>query len=556
MPKKKQLPLTHLRCLLLRESVTRPRDALRNADELKRFTVKGDLGYQAELWCRVDRTQTPKWREFLQPAISEQLPPFRTVSQAAVLFIKTGNRFVVFTFGQGRYLIDVDRCEPGFGLRTALNLSDPNTLTSIDHHTFEERTKHTRTQSSQRGSIEVFGIDVSRDILRAVAGKSKALDVCRDIAGSEATLAITLRIDMQRLHDTAAALLSASQGTSYREQYAWVDNLARVTARSLKDTLDDELVRLLGSPKAGQIHLAIPEPLDYTEIEYFAYGQQGTPQSELTIEGFLASRRRQNPVNLALLRKHWVWLKRADREQPHPEAAIYKCIVAEIQHHGKLYVLTNGDWFSVNQDFHAEVRKFVESIPESAVILPSWNGSDPEGAFNAAAAQSDASFVCMDRKCVRIASRSTPIEVCDLLTAQKQLIHVKRRDKSSSGLSHLFAQGRNSGELIAQEPVFRQVAAQTIGELKAGFAGQIAIDGFKAQDYEIVFALMGAEPGRVSERLPFFSQLTLMNATKSLRTLGYIVSLKGIPVSSVSTQSGVPAGHPTAQRKAKRSDAA
>lgn len=546
MPKSTEPPLIALRCFLLLDTVTNARDALRSPNNLEFKSVKTDLGYEGTLWYRDSRRNAPKWRDFLQPGFEGELPEFKTTSQAAVLFVTIGTRIIVFTFGQGRHLIDLDRCEPDFGLRTALNLSKPGTLTSIDLHTFEERTKHTRIHLSSKGSVDAFGLDVNRDIMRAVAGESKEPNVCRDVAGSEQTLAIIARVEMSTLGATAASLLAAFQRTDYQQNYQWVDNLARVKSTTLVEQLDDELIRLIHANTLDGINLAVPEPIDPIDVEYVAYRQDGDPVQELSIPGYLAARKRQVPVSWHHMRdNHAIWIKRVDQQSLVRGQSIYKCIVAEIDLQGQLYVLTNGSWFKLNQNFANNVRSFVGGMTESAVQLPHWNGTDPEGKYNEDAAAADSSILLLDKKLASCYGNSSTVEICDLLTTRKQIIHVKRRDKCSSGLSHLFMQGRNSGEMLVHDPAFLAEARAKITEVNATFAGQLPASGFKATDYEVVYALMGADTAGVRQRLPFFSQLTLMNSAKSLAALGYMVTIKGIPTAAPATPSSAPAATAT-----------
>jgi Family of unknown function (DUF6119) len=56
------------------------------------------------------------------------------------------------------------------------------------------------------------------------------------------------------------------------------------------------------------------------------------------------------------------------------------------------------------------------------------------------------------------------IELCDLLTRNRRLIHVKKRGTSST-LSHLFSRGVVSAELLARESPFRTSARERAAAL-------------------------------------------------------------------------------------------
>jgi uncharacterized protein (TIGR04141 family) len=56
------------------------------------------------------------------------------------------------------------------------------------------------------------------------------------------------------------------------------------------------------------------------------------------------------------------------------------------------------------------------------------------------------------------------VEVCDVLTANRQLIHVKLKF-GSRDLSHLFSQGFVSATLLQSDSVFREATHKKIKEL-------------------------------------------------------------------------------------------
>lgn len=116
-----------------------------------------------------------------------------------------------------------------------------------------------------------------------------------------------------------------------------------------------------------------------------------------------------------------------------------------------------------------------------------------------------------------------------MLTDSLQLIHFKRKNESAT-LSHLFAQGVASSESLRSSPEFRAAAREKIaGTGKESLVDLIPAGELDPRDYEVVFGVIShraAENWPLS--LPFFSRLTLMNASRRLRLLGYRVSGMGI----------------------------
>ncbi len=82
---------------------------------------------------------------------------------------------------------------------------------------------------------------------------------------------------------------------------------------------------------------------------------------------------------------------------------------------------------------------------------------ETEGDYNERAAV-EQGFFLLDKKLVKCTQTTSPIELCDLLTQDKQLVHVKHRKGGSAGLSHLFSQGSVSAEVMLGDKGFRKKA--------------------------------------------------------------------------------------------------
>src|SRR5699024_10676388 len=103
-----------------------------------------------------------------------------------------------------------------------------------------------------------------------------------------------------------------------------------------------------------------------------------------------------------------------------------------------------GKWFKVEQDFVAEVDNFVENVSPCEINFPTIYG-EHEKEDNELFEKEASNLLNLDRDTATIAGSQD--EICDLLSKCKRLIHVKWWD-SSATLSHLFSQGRVSGDIL------------------------------------------------------------------------------------------------------------
>jgi uncharacterized protein (TIGR04141 family) len=122
-----------------------------------------------------------------------------------------------------------------------------------------------------------------------------------------------------------------------------------------------------------------------------------------------------------------------------------------------------------------------------------------EGDYNAEVAAADATYYNMDANNVRRSGSYDKIEFCDLLKDLRTLIHVKFY-RSSSTLSHLFAQGHVSAETFVKDEVFRD-RLNTKLPAASRLADPLARPN--AAQYSVIYAI--ATNKTLPSELPFFS---------------------------------------------------
>jgi uncharacterized protein (TIGR04141 family) len=106
---------------------------------------------------------------------------------------------------------------------------------------------------------------------------------------------------------------------------------------------------------------------------------------------------------------------------------------------------------------------------------------------------------------------------------------VKKRGRSSSTLSHLFAQGVTSAELLLNDEDFHKDAAQKVGEVDGAFVAAIPQDPGARKKIQVAYVILSR--GQRPEKpygLPFFSMVGLKAATERLRGAGIEVWAKEV----------------------------
>jgi uncharacterized protein (TIGR04141 family) len=209
--------------------------------------------------------------------------------------------------------------------------------------------------------------------------------------------------------------------------------------------------------------------------------------------------------------------------------SVFKCLIAERQEADGTFVLADGRWWRVHQDFIAEIDAIVASIPRSTIPLPNAYVGEEEGPYNDRAAGLIAGSVSLDQRFLTFAGEHGMVELCDIAGPGPTLIYAKRGFRAQS-LSHLFAQAVNAGETLRHLPRARRRLRELLESPLPAVAAAIDDDSMHAADWEIVIAIITTDQTRVPRQLPFFSRAHLARSVRALRRLDYKVSYAAVGV--------------------------
>jgi uncharacterized protein (TIGR04141 family) len=501
----------------------------------------------------------PAWAGYLDALHGSKVDGLETASSSAILVLKVEKGIVVFSFGYGRHLINDEYLVSDFGIKTALNTLDHNTLRAVDLFSLEQSPIQKRSQATKSASINEFGIDVSRDVLKGVTGEPIKGVGWSTITGGGAQYGLTAKITgYGELVNIAEELIKKYEVNDYEENFAWVDNIQRVRNSSKVAALNEELIKKIKEEDSESIALSLPEISEWGEIFGFTYTNgRGDIKSSPDVEDYYSCNN-VDEISIERLRQHKLYYTLISGEEF--SFPILDCIYFECIYEDKTYILFSRQWFAIDQDYVKRVETAVQTISLSSIDFPkvklvekkkktksvkkptssddvdedAESGTEEEEEYGSTTPESEGDYnirvatelgyILMDKKLVKSDSSTSPVEVCDILTPDKQFIHAKHRKGSSSGLSHLFAQGRVAAELLLSDKNFRKNARK---HLENGSKELIPLGNFRSKSNEIIFLILGDSTDVVIKKLPFFSKVNLISAYKSLSERQFKVSIAG-----------------------------
>lgn len=526
---------------LLAREVGTPEEALEqdSIPRLERRTLSRGLPFRGVLYLDPPVSLAPTWQAFVNEGLSKPLSLLNRHA-GALLFVRASDHWFAFTFGFGRHLLNADLVERRFGLITTLNCVDPESLRSIDTRTIEETTLLTRRQASRSSRLDVFGVDVARDMLGGVTGRPREGSLGPVMTGAD-SLSVHVPMPFAQLATFCSSLVAAYNRSDYRQSFGWIDHMSHVKDAAFIATLDEALIADLNKGPAATAHLSAPEQIAWENVTGFRFSvdlASSATRLDLELYEYLqahAVRRNGEPLELRRLRSDQIEARAVDSDAVLAHWSIYRSLVFEAKLAGKLYVLSAGLWYQIEPTFAEEITRQVRLIPEldnAALPLPAAHVGEHEEVYLERAAPLVAASMgvhveVMDQKLVRAAGAASDIEVCDLFTELGQFLHVKRRTRSST-LSHLFAQGTASAEAFVSDPIFRQGARARIAGSPCATVELLPDEQPVTSKYGVVYAVVTPAPGPLVDSLPFLSRVNLSHAFRRLRSWGYDVAVARI----------------------------
>ncbi len=474
---------------------------------------------------REEPAKLPEWSYFLSD--NQNLPDDlfgKRSSVGAVLMVRIQERIFLLCFGTGYHLLKGENIERDFGLRVTLNSVDPDKLRSLDKASFESSPLNSRTQSTRDADVYELHVDSEMDLLYALTGTSTISCFGETVTGRDA-LTITREVTLDDLPDLLEQALARYE-MQLPARFDWVDNIHKIKNDETISILEMVLEDYLADPDlCASVWIGEPEIVDWEGHAGYSFEKnRRAPRHPVLKMSHLKDYLLEQKLDLtvSMLKAIEVYANDGDYH-PIKSWSVYRCLYAEITSGDQRYILRNGIWYSVDQDFAKRIDQYLASVRIYQHDLPTYC-HDSEAEYNAQAAENDSSIELMDKKNIPIGGPYDKVEFCDLIKGGTDLIHVKYY-RSSATLSHLFAQGCVASEAFVRDEEFRQrVNTRLPGTMRLANPLQRP----DPQTYRIVFAI--ATDKELPKELPFFSKVILKNSLRTLRALDYQVELARIEV--------------------------
>lgn len=466
-----------------------------------------------------------------------QKKSFSTKTVSAIYLIEVmvspnNKRIFALSFGYGRFLLKKEYIEEEFGINTSKHALDSSQVKSVDTLTYDTSIKHKLIQSVSEIDQMDFSLNSDSDILKGVKGRAR-MDGLGDLIrgrmiGGRSSVNMSAKVDisnidayLKQLYDIYKA--DDGQGVVY------TSNILTIDDENIKEKVDDYLLEQIKNKSLNGIAVDLPLNCGLTEgISRFIV-------KDRKIDAFGADVLLLYD-DIDALKNDYLECEHED-QQRYNISKLFDLIYFETEIDNECYILASGTYYKITKSYKSRVDGFYENLKvwQTDKTLKEWNG-ESEGNYNKKYINTE--FLVMDMKFVTTEGHSK-LEFCDLLSCNKEILHVKIHSGSSQILGHLANQGLVSAKALVDGELNKKISDKIkscTASLKAKNDNfnrkrfEIPQD-FKASEYSVVFVLLCKDNIEIKEgkpHMPFFAKSILRENVQLIRNLGFNVCIKAI----------------------------
>lgn len=532
--------------------------------KIREFKIE-DVGFK--FFCdqtTIRNTENPLWLNF----INENIPDaknqihFDTYSRrpSGLLLASIEGRVLAATFGvRGGVLLEKENLLPDFGIRTAMNMCGNKELRQTKSRTHSLNTKHINRQLSKPSDAFSFGLNET-EFLQYISAHLEG-DEKVTLQGKD-NLTIKIigedKLSWEKLINYGKKFIEEYRNDKYKQLFPNYPNLQDVTKEEAEE-LDDALVQKLVSQDHERMHLAIPEFIAEDEFS-FTYNNYEERENKVFSNLDISQLKSEKILNFDKIsieklknKNVYAFSHEENRILESKKWKLYACFVAEVELRGNYFILSDGVWKKVDDEFYRSVTEFVENVLIENAISERYHNIDisdnekqqnREEIFNKKYCELNKDALLFDKSKLRIGQSDKNNEFCDILEysniAPMDIIHVKKYGGSSS-INYLFSQARFYCEYFMSDKIFlseiRAHIDSSVHPRKNDFLSYIKdeLSDLTGKDYAvrlwILYDARGDAPRK--DDLPLMAKYELKLTYEILKNVNKYsdVSLSMIPVS-------------------------
>jgi len=372
-----------------------------------------------------------------------------------------------------------------FGIKTAMNMCGNTELRQTKSSTHAITSQNIDRQLSKPSDSFSFGLNETeflQYISAHIPENSNATLQGKDnltlkVIGDE-------KLSWDKLIDYSKTFIEKYSSEDYKQLFPNYPNLQNIP-KEKSDEIDLKLIENIKNEEYESIHLVIPEFIPDDEFS-FSYTNYNVKENKIFSHIDILQLKKENVLKFEKLTIEdikssniYAYSHEHDQVVGYKKWGLYCCIVAEIELDGEYFVLSNGTWKKVDNEFYHAVTQFVENVIEEEIINEKFHnlsiadmvrGQNREEIFNSKYCSLNENAILFDKAKLRIGQGSKDKEFCDILEYRNEepswIIHVKKYG-GAEAINYLFSQARFYCEFFLSDDVFLNEIRNHMKEYKS-----------------------------------------------------------------------------------------
>jgi len=460
--------IAHISFFLAREDkkigsiLDQKKDILKNLSASEfRFKVQ-DIDCHFIYFETTSVKSNPPWLNFINEKLPlNDAPLFSSKNRNpnGILFLTINGRVFAATFGRSAVsYLDRHAFEPDFGIKTAMNMCGNEEIRQTKSESHAITPTHIDRQVNKPADSFAFGLSEAED-LRYISAHMKNHKNITLQGRNNLTIKIVgkEKLNWHILIDYCEDFLVAYASREYTKLFPNYKHFDEAT-ESDSNILNEYLINQLRLKNTSNISLGIPEVL--TDSDYgFAYSNNKKAGDKtyayLEIRQIYEHISAEKITAKNLKSKHiYAYSYEEDQVLGYKKWPLYNCLSFEQALGERYFVLSDGKWLEVDNDFYSEITNFTQITLHEEACEEIYRGIDisddekmqnRESIFNKTICEIRPSCVLFDQAKLQIGSGRKDKEFCDILDLTNdnkiRIIHCKPY-KNASSTNYLFSQAQ------------------------------------------------------------------------------------------------------------------
>ncbi|MFK2821622.1 DUF6119 family protein [Arcobacter sp. YIC-80] len=500
-------------------------------NEYDPIEVKNDNFNNIQGFIKKTEPKEPKWTKKLKTVFN--FPKIENQSNSFLFFITVKNRTFAFTMGYSYHSINKSKIVQDFGIKIAANELDMYSIKAIDARRLDYNAKLKRETTPNNDFMSSFDFDKNMELLHSLSGTTDKSTFSKSLIGKDSLKVIT-ELNLDLINDFCINLLDSYNKTNFKTNgFDFIENLKIIDFdEEIKVAHEKLKERIVNKDKS----LTLIQPsADYYDIDSYTieYKNYNKKIDELNLDTLLLFLEQNNLRNNELnLKDLYININLGNKDEPVKQSIIELSYFEYFIKENKKYIFTDNKLYHVKTSYYKIIDKDLEEyitkeLKDLNVIAfnhKNEKGELSEGIYNDDFSIKNSHIVInLDKQNFKnIPNRPyDKIEICDILTKNKEFICIKRYKNSSQSLSHLLSQCIVSCELLINEKKYRDIINKSFYNVHSiGLFDDL--DNINKNEITYIYGIISKK--EILD-LPFFSKIALRQSIKNIVSSGIKVKV-------------------------------